>query len=50
MPDEFSTEKFAQVFGYANNRAGQKTLQRLEEDKAIKCTMRGKYKKLVSEL
>lgn len=50
LPDEFSTEKFAQVFGYANNRAGQKTLQRLEEDKAIKRTMRGKYKKLVSEL
>ena len=41
---------FAQTFGYANNRAGQKTLQRLEEDKAIKRTMRGHYKKLVSEL
>ena len=50
LPDEFTTEKFAQVFGYANNRAGQKTLQRLEDDKAIKRTMRGHYKKLVSEL
>ena len=50
LPEEFSTEKFAQVFGYANNRAGQKTLQRLEADKAIKRTMRGHYKKLVSEL
>ena len=50
LPDEFSTEKFAQVFGYANNRAGQKTLQRLEADKAIERTMRGQYKKLVSEL
>ena len=50
LPDEFSTEKFAQTFGYANNRAGQKTLQRLEEDKAIKRTMRGHYKKLISEL
>ena len=50
LPDEFSTEKFAQVFGYANNRAGQKTLQRLEGDKAIVRTMRGHYKKLVSEL
>ena len=50
LPEEFSTEKFAQTFGYANNRAGQKTLQRLEEDKAIKRTMRGHYKKLVSEL
>ena len=50
LPDEFTTEKFAQVFGYANNRAGQKTLQRLEEDKTIERTMRGHYKKLVSEL
>lgn len=50
LPDEFTTEKFTQVFGYANNRAGQKTLQRLEKDKAIKRTMRGHYKKLFSEL
>ena len=50
LPDEFTTEKFAQVFGYANNRAGQKTLQRLEDDKAIERTMRGHYKKLISEL
>lgn len=50
LPEEFTTEKFAQVFGYANNRAGQKTLQRLQEDKAIERTMRGNYKKLVSEL
>ena len=50
LPEEFTTEKFAQVFGYANNRAGQKTLQRLEEDKCIERTMRGHYKKLVSEL
>lgn len=50
LPDEFTTEKFAQVFGYANNRAGQKTLERLVDDKAIERTMRGNYKKLVSEL
>ena len=50
LPDEFSTEQFAQTFGYANNRAGQKTLQRLEADKAIKRTMRGHYIKLVKEL
>ena len=49
LPDEFSTEQFAQTFGYANNRAGQKTLQRLEEDKAIERTMRGHYRKLISE-
>lgn len=50
LSEEFSTEQFAQTFGYANNRAGQKTLQRLEADKAIERTMRGHYKKLVSEL
>ena len=50
LPDEFTTEKFAQVFGYANNRSAQKTLERLIEDKAIERTMRGNYKKLVSEL
>ena len=48
--EEWTTEKFAQVYGYANNRAAQKTLQRLVEDKAIERTMRGHYKKLVSEL
>ena len=45
-----SQKKFAQTFGYANNRSGQKTLERLEADKVIKRTMRGHYKKLVSEL
>ena len=50
LPQEFTTEQFAKTFCYANNRAGQKTLQRLEADKAIERTMRGHYKKLVSEL
>lgn len=50
LPEEFTTEKFAQVFGYANNRSGQKTLERLIDDKAIERTMRGNYKKLASEL
>ena len=50
LSEKFSTEQFAQTFGYANNRAAQKTLQRLEADKAIKRSMRGHYKKLVSEL
>ena len=50
LPDDFTTEKFAQVFGYANNRSGQKTLERLISDKAIERTKRGNYKKMVSEL
>ena len=50
LAEEFTTEQFSNTFGYANNRAGQKTLQRLEDDKAIMRTMRGHYKKLVSEL
>ncbi|MBR3479340.1 MAG: hypothetical protein IKH32_01355 [Prevotella sp.] len=50
LPEEFTTEIFAKTFGYANNRAGQKTLERLLDDKAIERTKRGNYKKLVSEL
>ena len=50
LPEEFTTEQFAQIFGYANNRSGHKTLERLIDDKAIERTMRGNYKKLVSEL
>lgn len=50
LPDEFSIEKVTQVFGYANNHAAQKTLERLVDDKVIKRTKRGFYKKLVSEL
>ena len=50
LPGEFTTEVFAQVFGYANTRSAQTTLNRLLADKAIERTMRGNYKKLVSEL
>ena len=50
LSEEFTTEQFAKTFGYANNRSGQKTLERLVADKAIERTMRGYYKKLVSEL
>ena len=50
LPDEFTTEQFAQIFGYANTRSAQKALQRLLEDKVIERTMRGNYRKLVSEL
>ncbi len=50
LPEEFTTEKFAEVFGYANNRSGQKTLERLLADKVIERAMRGNYRKLVSEL
>ena len=50
LPKEFTTEKFVQIFGYANNHSGQKTLERLLDDKAIERTMRGNYRKLISEL
>ncbi|MBO4673250.1 MAG: hypothetical protein J5616_02755 [Bacteroidaceae bacterium] len=50
LPEEFTTEQFAHIFGYANTRSAQKTLQRLLDDKIIERTMRGNYKKLVSEL
>ena len=50
LPEEFTTEGFAKTFGYANTRSGQKTLERLLSDKAIERTMRGNYRKMVSEL
>ena len=50
LPEEFTTEKFCQVYGYANNRSGQKTLQRLIDDKAIERTKRGEYRKLVQDI
>ena len=50
LPKKFTTEVFAKIFGYANTRSGQKTLERLLNDKAIERTMRGNYTKLVSEL
>ena len=50
LPEEFTNEVFAQVFGYANTHAAQKTLMRLLDDKAIGRTMRGNYRKLASEL
>lgn len=50
LPEEFTTEQFTQIFGYANSRSAQKTLQRLITDKAIERSMRGNYKKLMEEL
>ena len=50
LPDEFTTEEFAKIFGYANVHSAQKTLERLIKEKCIERTMRGNYKKLVSEL
>ena len=50
LPDEFTTENFSQTFCYANPHSAQKTLERLCADKVIERTMRGNYKKLVSEL
>ena len=50
LSEEFTIEMFTEAFGYANNHAGQKTLERLIEDKAIERIQRGKYRKLVSEL
>ena len=50
LSDEFTTEQFTQIFGYANAHSAQKTLNRLCEDKVIERTKRGSYRKLVSEL
>ncbi|MCR5819009.1 MAG: hypothetical protein K6F89_07930 [Prevotella sp.] len=50
LSEEFSTEKFVEVFGYNNIDSAKKTLQRLLADKTIERTKRDIYRKLVSEL
>ena len=50
LGEEFTTEEFVKIFGYANAHSAQKTLERLCEDKAIERISRGKYRKLVTEL
>lgn len=50
LPDPFTTEQFAQVFGYANVRSANKTINRLLADKAIERTKRGEYHKRVQVL
>ena len=50
LPEEFTTEKFTEVFGYANSHSAQKTLERLLADEVISRRKRGSYKKLVDEL
>lgn len=50
LPDEFTTEQFANVFGYANNRSASKTIDRLLKDKAIERTKRGEYRKRVQSI
>ena len=50
LPDEFTTDQFTSVFGYANNRSASKTIDRLLKDKAIERTKRGKYRKRVQSI
>lgn len=50
LPDEFTTEKFAQVFGYANPRSAAKTIDRFLKDKTIERTKRGEYRKRVQNI
>lgn len=50
LPEEFTTEQFAQVFGYANARSASKTIDRFLKDKAIERTKRGEYRKRVQSI
>ena len=50
LAEEFTTEQFAKVFGYANNRSASKTIDRLLKDKAIERTKRGEYRKRVQSI
>ena len=50
LPEVFTTELFAQIFGYANNRSASKTLERFLKDKAIVRIKRGEYRKRVQSI
>ena len=50
LPEVFTTEQFAQVFGYTSNHSAAKSLNRFLKDKAIERTQRGKYRKLVQSI
>ena len=50
LPDQFTTEQFAKVFGFANNRSANKAINRLLNDKAIARTKRGEYRKRVQDI
>ena len=50
LPEHFTTEQFAQVFGYANPRSAAKTIDRLLKDKTIERTKRGEYRKRVQNI
>jgi len=50
LPEHFTTEQFAKIFGHANPHASVKTLESLVTSKAIQRTKRGEYKKMVSTL
>lgn len=47
LSDSFTTEQFAQVFGFANSRSASRAINRLLQDKSIKRTKRGEYQKRV---
>ena len=50
LPEVFTTEKFAQVFGYASSNSAAKTIERFLNDKVIVRTKRGEYRKRVQSL
>jgi len=50
LQNEFTTEQFSKVFGFANNRSANKALNRLLADKSIERTKRGEYRKRVQNI
>ena len=50
LPQEFTTEQFAQTFGYANVNSAAKALNRFLNDKTIVRTKRGEYRKRVQNI
>lgn len=50
LPEEFNTEQFSQIFGYANPHSAAKTLERFVKDKVIVRKKRGEYRKRVQNI
>ncbi len=50
LPDEFTTEQFTKIFGYANAQSASKALNRFLEEKTLTRLQRGIYRKRVQSI
>lgn len=50
LPEVFTTDQCAKIFGYANSHSANKVIDRLLKDKVIERTKRGEYRKRVQSI